>query len=148
MRFEPELVAKLSTAMIAGAVGVQQTVLPATPITLDEIAVALVGGCAAGILLLSTTDPARDMTRIDKAYTILFSGVIGAMVGPGLTNWATFKFRWVSEGLFENAGGGLIAGAIVPVGFAFVIGLLRAGRDNPEGLIDLLGKLKREILGR
>lgn len=148
MKMEPELIAKVSTFIATSALGVQQYVLPAQPITLPEIAIALLGGFVAGWALLKLTEPTRSLLWIDKAYTILFSGVIGAMLGPSLTNWAALEFTWVAEGLFENAGGGLVAGAVVPVSFATVMGVIKLGRENPERAIELVRKFKKAVLGR
>lgn len=137
MKPEPELIAKISTALIAGALGAQQ-VMPAQPISLPEIGLAALGGLAGGVALIRTADPSKKMTGWDRAYTVLFSGTIGAMLGPGIANWAAHVWPFVSEGLFENLFAGLAAGAAVPVLFGVVVAVLRYGEKHPQAVIDVL----------
>lgn len=147
MKPEPEIVAKISTALMASALGAQQ-IMPEQPISLEETLLALLGGLFGGVLLIRTADPTKAMSALDKAYTVLFSGIIGAMVGPGAANWGAARFGWIHEGLFENLAGGFAAGAVVPVAFGFVVAALRAGQRDPKGALDYATKLGKALRGR
>lgn len=137
----PIMLVKVGAALWIAA---QATARFSLPVSGIETLVGFIGGLFGGVLLLRASG-GINKTHVDRAFTVLLSGGIGASIGPHFVNYLASHYGWMNDGIWENLGGGAMTGGLFPPIYAFFVALMISARQNPGSLSDFVGGFFKAI---